>query len=324
MLSKTTKSDSLLNKKRSRANDDESVQSPNSPKKAKLDKSSEVSPSEKLAKVSSFIQLMDGQPSGVKIVLQQHVMELINTIQYYCSQASLTSSTIDDIVRTFKYITRGFSVFSDNDIADFVNLIADYAITDTATPNSYFVANSDNILYTEAIIKIIESCNLTSTGNKWSAEYMSGIAECNSKVAYATLFDRNAVQVLRIARATSDLNKITTMYKSGLSFEELDSFENHAGFDGVMLGRKDWPYHLEFTICRNTELAEVEKEVIHPENGLVFYYKNEATWQNTCEKMIKAGFKIVAAVNPYWDSCGKTFVDIDGHKVILTKTDWSI
>jgi catechol 2,3-dioxygenase-like lactoylglutathione lyase family enzyme len=55
---------------------------------------------------------------------------------------------------------------------------------------------------------------------------------------------------LRIARPVSDLERSAAMYCRGLGLAEIDRFENHEGFDGVMLGTIDLPYHLEFTYRR--------------------------------------------------------------------------
>jgi hypothetical protein len=41
---------------------------------------------------------------------------------------------------------------------------------------------------------------------------------------------------LRIARPVSNLGLSVHMYKQGLSAQELGSFTDHDGFDGVMLG----------------------------------------------------------------------------------------
>ena len=52
---------------------------------------------------------------------------------------------------------------------------------------------------------------------------------------------------LRVARPTDNLEAVARFYRKGLGFAELYRFENHGGFDGVMLGPPDAPYHLEFT-----------------------------------------------------------------------------
>src|ERR1041384_441627 len=42
----------------------------------------------------------------------------------------------------------------------------------------------------------------------------------------------------RVARPTDNLPEIVRFYRDGLGLEVLTSFENHDGFDGVMLGHK--------------------------------------------------------------------------------------
>ena len=56
---------------------------------------------------------------------------------------------------------------------------------------------------------------------------------------------------LRVARPTSDLDAVARMYREGLGFEELGSFRDHDGFDGVMLGHPKAAYHLELTRQRS-------------------------------------------------------------------------
>jgi YycE-like N-terminal domain len=53
--------------------------------------------------------------------------------------------------------------------------------------------------------------------------------------------------VLRVARPTDHLAAIAEMYARGLDFTVLAQFEDHDGFDGIILGHPHQPYHLEFT-----------------------------------------------------------------------------
>ena len=55
---------------------------------------------------------------------------------------------------------------------------------------------------------------------------------------------------LRIARPVSDLARSVDMYCRGLGCIVLGSFEDHDGFDGVMVGAPGSQYHFEFTHCR--------------------------------------------------------------------------
>ena len=56
-----------------------------------------------------------------------------------------------------------------------------------------------------------------------------------------------SVPVLRVARPTSRLDESVAFYRDGLGFGVLTSFEAHDGFDGVILGHPDAPWHLELT-----------------------------------------------------------------------------
>ena len=52
---------------------------------------------------------------------------------------------------------------------------------------------------------------------------------------------------LRVARPTDHMDDVIRFYRDGLGLEMLGAFEDHAGFDGVMLGQAGAAYHLEFT-----------------------------------------------------------------------------
>ena len=39
--------------------------------------------------------------------------------------------------------------------------------------------------------------------------------------------------------------------------------------------------------------------------------------------MLAAGFAPVASYNPYWDSSGRTFEDLDGYRVVLQREAWT-
>lgn len=123
---------------------------------------------------------------------------------------------------------------------------------------------------------------------------------------------------MRVARPTDHLDAIVEMYRTGLGLAVLGSFEDHDGFDGVMLGEKGSGYHLEFTHHRGQQVGQAPTE----DNLLVFYYPDEAAWITRCNQMRLAGFIEVPAYNPYWDRRGKTFEDIDGYRVVLQNSKW--
>jgi catechol 2,3-dioxygenase-like lactoylglutathione lyase family enzyme len=124
---------------------------------------------------------------------------------------------------------------------------------------------------------------------------------------------------LRIARPVSDLEKTKAMYVSGLGLKILGNFEDHEGFDGVMLGRADSDHHFEFTHCRRHPVAPTPTR----EDLVVFYIADPSEWRAACSRLLAAGFKQVPSFNPYWDVRGRTFEDHDGYRVVLQGAAWS-
>ncbi len=53
---------------------------------------------------------------------------------------------------------------------------------------------------------------------------------------------------LRVARQTQNLKQVTRFYTCVLGFKQLGDFTDHDGYNGVMLGFENHPWHLEFTI----------------------------------------------------------------------------
>lgn len=122
---------------------------------------------------------------------------------------------------------------------------------------------------------------------------------------------------LRIARPVSDLLATATMYSCGLGLRLLGSFQDHAGFDGVMLGVPDAAYHFEFT--HSTEPVAASS----PEDLIVLYVPEPREWSALCDRMLAAGFREVSPSNPYWQVRGRTFEDDDGYRTVLECAQWS-
>jgi len=124
---------------------------------------------------------------------------------------------------------------------------------------------------------------------------------------------------LRIARPTDDISALINFYREGLGFELLFEFKDHDGFDGVMLGHKSAPYHLEFTRKQGHSAGRAPTA----DNLLVFYLPDRAEWSGAVARLQDAGYQPVAGFNPYWDKNGKTFEDPDGYRIVLQNAQWS-
>jgi hypothetical protein len=108
------------------------------------------------------------------------------------------------------------------------------------------------------------------------------------------------------------------MYCQGLELQSIGSFEDHDGFDGVMLGMPGGAFHIELTCCRTHPLQPTP----NAEDLLVFYIPASEEWRTACARMLAAGFRCVASFNPYWDRRGRTFEDADGYRVVLQNSRW--
>ena len=124
---------------------------------------------------------------------------------------------------------------------------------------------------------------------------------------------------LRIARPVSDLARTRTMYCRGLGLRVVGSFEDHDGFDGLMLGMAGTSYHFEFTYCRANPVVPTPTR----EDLTVFYLLSSPQWYDVCNKVRAAGFKQVVSSNPYWDVRGHTYEDFDGYRIVLQNAEWN-
>jgi len=123
---------------------------------------------------------------------------------------------------------------------------------------------------------------------------------------------------LRVARPTDHFDEAVRFYTEGVGLTVLDSFEDHEGFDGVMLGLAGAPYHLEFTRKHGHTAGRAPTE----DHLLVFYLPDKQVWQAAVDQMAAAGYQAVSAHNPYWDRDGRTYEDPDGYRVVLQNATW--
>ena len=123
---------------------------------------------------------------------------------------------------------------------------------------------------------------------------------------------------VRIARPSDNLDALLPFYRDGLCLALLYRFDDHDGFDGIMLGRPGAPCHFEFTRAKGHTAGRAPT----PDNLVVFYIPEEERWRNEVARMHDAGFPPVPSFNPYWDIHGRTFEDPDGYRVVLQLGSW--
>ncbi|MFM0219611.1 MULTISPECIES: VOC family protein [Paraburkholderia] len=125
---------------------------------------------------------------------------------------------------------------------------------------------------------------------------------------------------LRVARPVCDLVRTERMYCVGLNLAVLARFQDHQGFDGMMLGSPGVDYHFEFTHCG--EHPVLPRPTI--EDLLVFYVPDRQEWSAMGNRLVENGFVRVKSFNPYWDVSGRTFEDADGYRLVLQNAAWSV
>jgi catechol 2,3-dioxygenase-like lactoylglutathione lyase family enzyme len=124
---------------------------------------------------------------------------------------------------------------------------------------------------------------------------------------------------LRVARPTDDIDALLPFYRDGLGLSVLYRFDDHDGFDGVMLGAHGAPYHFEFTRSHGHLAGRAPTR----DHLLVFYLPDPSAWRRAADRFRGAGFEPVPALNPYWDQQGLTFEDPDGYRVVLQNAAWA-
>jgi catechol 2,3-dioxygenase-like lactoylglutathione lyase family enzyme len=129
---------------------------------------------------------------------------------------------------------------------------------------------------------------------------------------------RTVLPQLRVARSSNDIEATARFYMRGLELEVMARFEDHDGFDGVIVGRAEWPYHLEFTRHRSQPRVPQPTD----EELLVLYIPDCAQWTATVQRFLALGAVAAPSSNPYWNRNGVTFEDPDGYRIVLQNSEW--
>jgi len=124
------------------------------------------------------------------------------------------------------------------------------------------------------------------------------------------------VAAVRFARPTDRLEDVLRFYEEGLGLRRIDSFDDHAGYSGVMLGLPDEEVHLELTTHAEGSPGPAPTR----DNLLVLYMTDGAAIAQIDSRMRALGHQPVEPENPYWGD-DLTFEDPDGWRVVLRYVD---
>ena len=117
----------------------------------------------------------------------------------------------------------------------------------------------------------------------------------------------------RIARHTTELNRIIDFYGRVLGLKVLAQFKAHNNYDGVFLGLPGADWHLEFTVSDT-----VPNHVPDDDDLLVFYAETVVEFNAIKDKFIIEKIKPLTPKNPYWEKNGITFEDPDGFRIVIS------
>ena len=124
------------------------------------------------------------------------------------------------------------------------------------------------------------------------------------------------VAAVRFARPTDQLHDVLRFYEEGLGLRRIDSFDDHAGYSGVMLGLPGEEVHLELTTHAEGSPGPAPTR----DNLLVLYMTDRDEIAAIETRMRALGHELVEPENPYWND-DLTFADPDGWRVVLRYVD---
>lgn len=124
-----------------------------------------------------------------------------------------------------------------------------------------------------------------------------------------------SVDRIRIARPTDNWDAVLDFYKNGLGLREFSSFEDHDGYDGVMLGLPDESVHFEIIRHKDGLPAPAPTR----DNLLVLYFSDPDDIAKLAARLDAHGYKPVQPENAYWIDRAACFEDPDGWGLVLCR-----
>jgi hypothetical protein len=122
---------------------------------------------------------------------------------------------------------------------------------------------------------------------------------------------------LRVARPTRCLADVVAFYRDAGGLPVLAAWDDHDGFDGVVLALGD--------ANRQLELLHHDDVIPAPstEDQLVLYLGSSEAVASLTGRITAAGHQPRTSPNPYWQRDGAVcFVDPDGYWLVLSPSTW--
>lgn len=119
---------------------------------------------------------------------------------------------------------------------------------------------------------------------------------------------------MRIARPTLRLEAMVHFYERGIGLRRIASFEDHAGYTGVVFGLPDERAQLELTARADSPAPAPTRD-----SHLVIYYDAREAHAEVVERLRRMRYARATPQNPWWQAIADAFVDPDGWEVILVR-----
>ena len=121
----------------------------------------------------------------------------------------------------------------------------------------------------------------------------------------------------RTARPTANLDRARAFYETTLGLPVLASFDDHDGYDGIILGLPDRNRQLELVHSSHSSPSPT------PEDQLVLYLGSADTVATISTHLEHQGYSKKRNPNPFWENDGAVaFADPDGYWLILSPERW--
>jgi catechol 2,3-dioxygenase-like lactoylglutathione lyase family enzyme len=114
----------------------------------------------------------------------------------------------------------------------------------------------------------------------------------------------------RVARPARDLDRSVAFYRDLLGLREQGGFRDHDGYDGAFFALPG-EGQLELTSGPAEPRAGTEEDL------LVLYLGTADEVSAVAVALRSAGVAAVTSPNPYWNRLGHTFLDPDGHRIVI-------
>ena len=125
---------------------------------------------------------------------------------------------------------------------------------------------------------------------------------------------------LRVARPSDNLDALLPFYRDGLGLSLLRRFEDHDGYDGIILGCEGAAYHLEFTRAHGHRAGKAPTQ----DNLLVLYIPEPAEWRARGGSDACRRFSPCARLQPLLGSNRPDLRGPDGYRVVLQRDAWNL